>query len=374
MRGRGLTCRYVMAALSLACAAGAVHAQSPRLSGQTGVSFEAYSFGSSDDVGIDRITLLTVPLAVRVQLSRQFEARVSTAYARGAVSRNDGSESTIAGPTDSELRLTFATPGDRLRVSAIAIVPTGQTELTPAEMDVAGVIAADVLPFAILNWGSGGGTGMSVATALPISEASAFGVSASYLVALEFEPIAATGFAYRPGNQLHLRAALDHTFGMAGKASLQLTWQHFGVDASAASNIYQAGDRLQALASYAFAAGARAGGIAYAGYLRRQEGRYTEIVELTPAQDLIYGGTVFRVPAGRIVLTPSLDARVIGSDNGTDQGYSLTIGSGVELQLGEALLVPSARARFGRLAVRSGTESGFIGLEVGVAVGTRSLR
>lgn len=374
MRGRGPACAYVIVALSLACAAEVAHAQSPRLNGQTGFGFEAYSFGSADDIGVDGITLLTVPLSAGTRISDQLEARVSSAYARGTLSRSDGSKSTIAGLTDTEVRLTYAMPGDRLRISAIALAPTGQTELTAEEMDVAGVIAADVLPFAISDWGSGGGTGASVAAALPVDDASVVGLSVGYVVALEFEPVAATNFAYRPGNQVHVRAAIDRTFGMAGKASLQLSWQHFAADVSAGSNIYQAGDRLQALASYAFAAGTRAGGIVYAGYLRRGEGRYTEIVQLTPAQDLIYSGTVFRIPVRGAVLTPSLDARVISRDDGTDQGYNLTIGSGAELQLGPTLITPSVRARFGSVTVRSDAESGFTGIEIGVAVATRSLR
>ncbi|MGH7574032.1 MAG: hypothetical protein ACREM1_02740 [Longimicrobiales bacterium] len=374
MKARRLTSLCVVVVLTHACAGVAVEAQSPPFDGQAGVSFESYSFGSSNATGVEGITLFAVPLTVRARLSEHFEARASSFYARAALSRNDGSKSTLAGLTDTEVRLTYAVPGDRLRISAIALAPTGRTELTSEEMDVAGVIAADVLPFAITDWGSGGGTGASAAAALPLDEASVFGVSASYLVALEFEPVAATGFAYRPGNQVHVRAAIDRTFGLAGKASLQLTWQHFAADVSAGSNIYQAGDRLQALASYAFAAGTRAGGIVYAGYLRRGEGRYTEIVELTPAQDLIYGGTAFRIPAGGVVLTPSLDARLIGRDNGTDEGYSITIGSGIELPLSSALLVPTARARFGRLAVRPDAESGFIGLDVGVAVATRTPR
>lgn len=373
MRGRGLPYLYAIAALSVACEAGVLYAQSPRLNGQTGVGFEAYSFGSSDDIGVDGITLLAVPLAVRARISDQLEARVSTAYARGTLSRSDGSKSTIAGLTDTEVRLTYAMQGDRLRISAIALAPTGRTELTADEMDVAGVIAADVLPFAISDWGSGGGTGASVAAALPLDDASVVGVSVGYVVALEFEPVAATSFAYRPGNQMHVRAAIDRTFGMAGKASLQLTWQHFAADVSAGSNIYQAGDRLQALASYAFAVGPRTSGIVYAGYLRRGEGRYTEIVQLTPAQDLVYGGTVFRIPVRGAVLTPSLDARVIARDDGTDQGFNVTIGSGIELKLGAALITPSVRARFGRLTVRSDAESGFTGIDIGVAVGTRSL-
>jgi hypothetical protein len=284
-------------------------------------------------------------------------------------------ERTLSGPIDTEVRLTAALMQDRMRISAVGLIPTGKSQLTPDELDVAGVVAADLLPFAISNWGSGGGIGLSAAAALPASEDMTVGLSAGYVLAREFEPVADNDFAYRPGNQLQIRAALDQTFGVSGKASVSLTFLKYSADQGSGANLFQAGNRLQALASYAFAAGANATGLIYAGYLRRQEGEYTTVTLVTPAQNLIFGGVGARVPMGRSVLQPALDLRILGSsEDGVDQGYTLSAGASVEVPLGRALLVPLARARFGTLTVRSGESSGFTGFELGFSIRSRTVQ
>jgi hypothetical protein len=361
------------AVLVLGSAAGAVHAQSGWRAG-AGATFESYFFGSPDEVDLDRITLLTVPLGVDIRLVRNVDVRVASAFAHGELTRADGGTATLSGLTDTEVRVTLGLRGDMLRLSAIGLLPTGVRELTAAEMDVAGVVAADLLPFAISNWGTGGGVGLSAAAALPLSAGTALGLSAGYVLAREFEPLAETSFAYRPGSQLHVRAAVDQSIGSAGKASLQLVFQRFGTDEAQGANIYQAGDRMQVVGSYAFAAGASGSGIAYAGYLRRSEGEYTTAVRVTPAQDLIYGGVGFRLPFGSLVVLPTLDARVLGNEDGVDQGYTLSAGAGAEIPLGAARIVPHLRARYGALTIRSGQDSGFTGVDVGLSVGAGTIR
>jgi hypothetical protein len=200
------------------------------------------------------------------------------------------------------------------------------------------------------------------------------GLSAGYVVAREFEPTSDNTFAYRPGNQLQVRAGIDRTFGVSGKFSLGVTYLQYGQDEGSGTNFYQAGDRLQALASYAFAAGARASGIVYGGFLRRGQGQYTTVVLITPAQNLVFGGAGARLAVGNAVLQPALDLRVLGSEDGVEHGYTLSAGTSVELPLGSALLVPQAKARFGNLTVRSGAESGFIGFDVGLSIRGRRVQ
>jgi hypothetical protein len=354
--------------LLLACVAASAAAQAPGLRAAAGARIEGYSFRSPDKVDLDRVVLFTVPVSAAVSLTRRVEFGVSGAFAQAELTRADGREYSLSGLTDTELRVTTALADDRVRLGVVALVPTGQEKLTAEEMDVAGVIAADLLPFAISHWGAGGGLGANIAVAIPVAYDMALGVSAGYVVAREFEPVAAESFAYRPGNQLQLRAAVDRSFGAAGKGSLQLIYQQFAHDRTGGSNLYQAGDRLQAVASYAFAAGALGSGVAYLGYLRRQEGSYTEVVQLTPAQDLVYAGTGLRLPLGRAVLQPSVDLRVLGNADGLEQGYALTAGTAVELPVGGVHLIPLARARLGSLTVRQGLSSGYGGAEIGLSV------
>jgi len=111
----------------------------------------------------------------------------------------------------------------------------------------------------------------------------------------------------------------------------------------------------------------------YAGYLRRQRGKYTDVVVVTPSQDLVYTGIGFRHPLGGAVLVPSVDVRVLGNEAGVEQGNTVTAGTGLELGVGPTTLVPAVRARFGRLTVRSGQESAFTGLEFGLTLRSRTL-
>jgi hypothetical protein len=361
---------FAAASLTLATTRSAAQLASP--TGGAGVLFESYSFGSPDKVDLKKVSLLTIPVAARVFLAPKIEFGVSSAYASGTLTRSGGQATTISGPTDTELRLTYGLVEDRVRISAAALAPTGKSQLTAQEMDVTGVIAADLLPFAISNWGSGGGLGVSAAFAAPMNDVTTLGLSAGYVVARKYEPLSATTFAYRPGNQLQIRAAADRTVGSAAKASVQLTYLHFGQDQGDGSNLYQSGDRLQAVGSLAFAAGTNSTGIVYAGYLRRQQGEYTTAVRVTPAQDLLYAGTAFRRPVGGAILVPSLDARILGNASGVEQGRTISAGLALEFPSGNFEVVPRAQARFGSLTVRTGQESTFTGMELGLSIRSRS--
>jgi len=339
-----------------------------------GIVMESYTFRAPLQTNIDKISLFTVPIVARANLMPQLDLTVNAAFASATLTRPSGDQTTLSGLTDTEVRLTYATMGDRVRLSAIALAPTGKSKLTGDEMDVMGLIAADLLPFTISNWGSGGGVGATAAVAMPVSERSTIGVSTGFVAARKYEPLSAGAFVYRPGNQMHVRAAADRTFGASAKGSLQVAYSHFSQDQNAGVNFYQAGDRLQAAGSLAFAAGAKATGIAYLGYLRRSEGKYTDVVRVTPAQDLVYAGTALRHPMRGAVLVPSIEVRLLGNESGVDQGRTISAGLGVEIPRGSFELYPQAKARVGRLTMRSSQESDFTGFEIGLTVRSRMSR
>jgi hypothetical protein len=264
------------------------------------------------------------------------------------------------------VRLTATLGRDVVTISAIAQLPTGTSELTAEEADAAGMFAADVLPFRITNWGTGGGIGLSTALAQPVGEF-AVGLSLGYVVAREFEPVV-DDFQYRPGNQLHVRAAIDRTFGNSGKGALAVTYQRFGDDQADGENLFKTGDRIQGLASWSFIAGNQGSGVVYAGYLHRSEGEYLTFEELQPAQRLAFGGIGARLPMGSAVVQPMADLRVHGGDEGAGSGYTLGLSGSLELPVGRAMLVPTLRGRFGNVELSSGLDSGFTGGEVGLAV------
>jgi hypothetical protein len=332
-----------------------------------GIAYESYFFSASDDVALESLSLVTVPVMARVALARSLRLELSSAWARGAAELPDGSETTISGPTDTELRLTFDVGRDLLSFTGIALLPTGVETLSTDEANVAGLIAADVLPFRITNWGTGGGIGASTAIARPFGDFAA-GLSVGYVVAQEFQPLAEDEFQYRPGSQLHVRAALDRVIGDAGKVALVLTLQRFQSDEIDGDNLFQTGNRYQATGSYAFAAGAAANAIVYAGYLRRDEGDFAEEPSVLPAQDLFFGGAGLEWPLGRALVRPAVDVRVLRRADGTEQGYTATVGGSADVPVGSLTLAPTARGRFGNVLLRDQAESGFSGVELSLTL------
>lgn len=372
--GRVLGIAFGCALLAWSAGASEVSAQltDPRVG--AGVRFETYSFSDAASINLERIQLLTVPVSARAFIGSSLELGVSGAFARGTARRGTGEESELSGLVDTEVRLTAHLADDRFRLGAVALLPTGTSELDAAQLDVAGLVAADLLPFAISNWGTGGGIGVNAAAAIPLAEGTSAGISAGYVLTREYEPLAGTTFNYRPGNQLHVRAALDHVIANTAKVSVSVSYQQFSEDEANGNNLYQAGDRLQGVGSFAFAAGARGSAIIYAGFLRRLEGKYrNELLPIMPTQDMLYAGGSLRQPLGGVVLLPSAELRVVGNDDGVDQGYTITAGTGAELPLGGLLVIPAARARFGRITVRENQESGYTGMELGLTLRNRTV-
>ncbi len=361
--------RWQTHAALLACAgctvAGRAAAQATGQAGG-GFAFELYHFSDAAALGMKSLTLLTLPFAGRADLTPRLSLSVNGAFARGELKPATGSVETVSGLTDTEVRASYVAGRDFVTLSVVGLLPTGHSKLTVSESDVAGAVAADVLPFRISNWGSGGGLGASVSVARPLGSVNA-GISAGYVVAREFEPLEGSASQYRPGNQLHLTGALDHNAG-ASRLALRVSWLSFNADQSDGANLYQAGDRLQATGSVAFAAGARASALVYAGWLHRSEGRFQTVSLITAAEQLLLAGGGLRMPLGPGVLQPSIDLRVLGGSAAAGRGYTASAGASAEFPAGGATVAPTVRARFGTLKPRRGVSSGFSGAEIGLSI------
>ncbi len=330
--------------------------------------FELYRFTDASQTGIDRVSLLTLPFELRTPLYGPASLAISGAYARGELTTVGGIRTVLSGLTDTQVALSIGIKPDVATVTAVALIPTGKSDMTANQAVLAGVVASELLPFRISNWGSGGGGGLSTALAHSFG-AIGLGGSVAYLVTRQYDLATPGAFAYRPGNQLRARLALDAATGRAGKASLQLTYLHSGDDRFSGKNVFRAGDRLQALGSYAFAAGARTSGILYAGVLHRALGSYVVQLGATPAsQNLVLAGGGARMPIGGAVFLPSVDVRVLRRADGNGDGEIVGLGGSLELPLGASTLVPSVRARLGRVLLDPTSESGFGGLDVGLGV------
>jgi hypothetical protein len=360
----------VPATLSLAlCAApcAALHAQQAGMSAGVLAGVEHYTFSDPAVTGMRSITLIATPFAVQPVALSALQLTLSGAFASGRIERDDGSTATLSGLTDTEIRATFSAPR-YFGVSAALLLPTGRATHNAEEAEVAGVVAADLLPFRVSNWGSGGGADLSATLAVPAGPLNV-GVRFGYQLAREFEPLDEQPFVYRPGNQLYGRLAVDYNVGRSAKASAHLTVQQFDADEFDGSNLYQSGNRVQLMGSYAFVAGARSTAVLYAGGLHRARPTIFGDVTERPTQNLLLAGGGMRVPTGFGALAPAVDVRVFRSDDGLGQGYAAGIGSTAELRLGAtATAVPSVRARVGRLVASEGVETSLLGFDIGLGL------
>jgi hypothetical protein len=354
-------------ALMVAVPPASALAQGRGLQFGTGAVIEGFGFLEPTAVGMNGISLLTVPFALRYTGPVVIE--LSSAYALGVLIDTDGDQTSIAGPTDTSVRLSLPLADDRITLSGAAFLPTGKATQTPEEATVAGVIAADLLPFRITNWGTGGGFDVSASVVIPMG---GFGVGArvGYSAAREFEPLEGGPqvFSYQPGDQMYVRVALDRAVGATGKATVSATMQRFNDDAFDGVNIYRSGDRLEVLGSLNMAAGTSGSAALYGGVMHRSKSAFIDGSQELSAQDLIVAGAGFRIPGARVAFLPSTDLRVFRSGDGLGQGYALGLGAALEIGAGNSIVLPSVRARLGKVVVNDRTSSAFVGAEIGLTM------
>ncbi|MGH7469485.1 MAG: hypothetical protein ACRENP_16155 [Longimicrobiales bacterium] len=327
-----------------------------------GASFEGFVFDNRKAVGMHGVALATAPFAARY--TGPVIVEVAGSYAHGLLVSPTGDLSTVTGLTDTSIMLSVPLANERISLTGTAFLPTGNASQTIQEAAVAGVIAADLLPFRISNWGTGGGFDLSASVAVPVG---GFGIGArvGYSAAREFEPLAGPEvFSYQPGNQTYVRVAVDHSIGATSKASLSATMQRFSDDAFDGENLYRSGDRLEVLAALDLGAGNSGNASLYAGVMHRSQSAFLDGSEDFAAQDLIVAGAGLRLPFGNSAFLPSTDLRVFRREDGVGQGYLVGVGASFEL----GAFIPTIRGRVGNLVVNDQSRSRLYGGEVGLAV------
>lgn len=351
---------------ALACVlagASGIAAQAPGWTVGSGAVFETYSFGDAGAAGIKSVALMTVPFVASFQPVTWANIGVSGAFASATAINNDDSESTVSGLTDTAVQLAIPLASSRLTVGATLMLPTGKSTYAQDEAQVAGIIAADLLPFRVSNWGSGGGIDLRTSAAASMGGLNVAG-SLGYQVSREFDLVEEGEFMYRPGDQLYARIGADAAAG-EGRVAAQVAMYRFGSDEVNSQNLYQAGNRIQGTLSYVTPLGRRGRAQLYSGALRRQQGVFLDGSGDTPAQTMIMLGGGLRQPVGNGLLMPTVDVRLLRSSDGEGQGYIAGAGAAYEIAFGAATFVPTARVRFGQLLVSEGVESGVTGFEIG---------
>lgn len=333
----------------------------------TGARLQVFSFSSSLDARIDDVTLLTVPVAGRAEVGEGLTLEAGGYYAYGQVDRPDGSTSSLSGLTDATVRASLDLADNRLTLTALGRVPSGPESYTLEELDVLGVVASDLFPFRISNWGKGGGVGLRATTRPQLGGVNTL-LSVGYFRSGEFDPLERQLVAYQPGDNLDVRAGATVPVGAASQLSIRSGFRTYAEDELEDTNVFEAGDRWHVRGSYSFPVGGEAAGFVYGGFHRRDRGTALRLLRSAADQDLVLAGGGFRFLVGQVRVRPTVDARLLRRGDGRSEGEALRVGGSAEWGLGEITLIPVVRGHLGQLTVRPGTESGFVGFDLGLTV------
>lgn len=364
--------RLAWALVALLATAAPVTAQSglsvPGTRVAPGVAFETFRFDAADQMGIESVTLLSLPFAASTRVGR-VRVGVQGAWARATLESAAGTETTLSGLTDTEVRVDVPVIRDRVTLSVRGIAPSGATEFDADEFVVAGVVASDLLPFRVSSWGNGGGVALG-ATYTQRFGGLGVGAAVDWRRSGTFTPLAAADAEYQPGDRVAVQVAFDGNVSAAARASLRVGYRNFGDDLIDGGGLFRAGSRIEAIANLGFPT--RFGGSAavYGGILHRRNGRFLlgDGIQ-APSQDLVLAGAIWRLAAGGGWVQPRTDLRLFRSEDGVGQGIQVGAGGSAEIPVGTTVtLVPVLMGRFGNVEVAEGIESGFVGAEVGLSI------
>lgn len=362
-------------AAALLCVPASVAAQSVG----AGTHFQSYRFDAPVIAGVESVGLFVLPFAVAGELG-SVSVGLSGAFARGTATGPAGAEASLSGPTDTELVLTYRPGPEWLMVSATSALPTGRASLSTEESFVGALVAAELLPFEIASWGSGGDVGGEVAMATQAGEWGV-GMAAGYRFARGYEPVPDLPFMYQPGDQLQVRFAADRNVSEASTLSFLLGLQHFTDDELEDANLFEPGTRVQSLVTYAFPLGLRSSAMLFAGVNQRAAGTVlTDEPALdgatdSPSQRLYMTGANLRIPVGRgSAILPKAELMVFRAGDGASQGWVGTLGPALDLRVSgnassrQVFLSPSLMIRRGHVIVQEGSVSDFSGWEAGLSL------
>ena len=338
-------------------------------------NFMGFTF--ADGLGVSAASLLMLPVAYEIPITRTFSLDAYGAYARGSVEISDTVYS-MNGFVDTRVRLNWtATPWAMITVGLN--LPTGHSEKTSEEAIVANVLATEVLGFREASWGLGFGATTGLATAYQVGRFGV-GLGASYRLASEFTPRADTTLSYTPGNETRVRLALDTNLG-GSKLTGGVTFQNYTKDKLDGRDLFQAGARWRGDLALSFRTGSNASWTLYAADIWREHGDVTlqltdgsgravrDSTFSTGKQNILVAGLAGAVRlSSSLSVRPNADVRFLTREEQGGEGWVAGVGGDVPLRWGSLDLFPAAKFNFGQL--EAGTDDRFsaTGGEVGLTI------
>ncbi len=172
--------------------------------------FESYTFDPG--LGFTKVTEFTVPVGLDLNLGRPVNVTLSSGYARIELTNAAGTETSVDGVLDTEVRLALNVVPGKLIVVATGVIPTGIKTIEQSQLSLLGAISSDVIGFAAPTIGSGGSIGGGLVGAVPVGRF-ALGLGATYKHALLYEPIVNDPSELQAGAEVRVRAGLEGPLG-----------------------------------------------------------------------------------------------------------------------------------------------------------------
>ncbi len=347
-------------ALFLLCALGAARAAPAQVgttTAHTGVSFESYSFGSG--LAFDRISELTIPVAVTQRFGGRVVVDLATAYASASVREPGGSSIDHSGFVDTDVRATVGVIPGRLILTLVGTIPTGASTVPDTTIPLFGATATDLLGFTTPNFGSGGGLTAGFASAFKLGANWAAGTGASYRYGASYTPVEG-GTEMSPGGEVRLRFGVEGPFGGANKyfrGAFVYTTSGANELGGGGGGAQQSvvGDRLLAYAALSLPLG-RSSFQLYGWEMRRLRARNFDAPGAVPMPSgsvLALGGRLNRPLSPTVALTPLLEFRhELTAATGRMEllGYLVRTGTDLRYRLNERVTaVVQAQLAFGTI-------------------------
>lgn len=347
-----------------------------------GALLQRYTLTEPAHLRVRSLELITTSFSGRAPLLSGMSLGVNGAYARASLRLENDAEERTSGLVDTRVSLQIR--NDRLLFTASALVPTGDVVRNLGDATVAGLLSTDLMPFAITQWGTGGGVAGDVAYAV-YGPRAALRVAAGGATFMGSSPLEGP-LAYRPAWQLRGRAEVEAAVGEAGVLSVLVGYRQFGVDRYGHLNLFQPGARLEGGLSYAFARGPLASTVIYGNVTRVARGTsqveprfLAELGALSglgnaSARTVVRLGGEMRLDRATYDLMPRAEVRVLRRADGLGQGWLTTIGTGGALHLwggtgGRGVHAePTVALRYGRVVAAEDLESEILGIEAGLAI------
>lgn len=334
----------------------------------SGVEF--YNIKFTKGSGEQTVRELVVPMGLFLPVGQRFSVEVGTYFVNADFESGTSSE-TISGLTDVIVRTAWQLKPDVATLTFSASLPTGQTELTPGQIqNIGGNVSSDLIPFPVTSFGTGVTATTGLAVAMPagawaIGVAGAFRYSGEYTAVNDTTP-ADADLILTPGSEFRFRIGADRLVGQ-GRLSLGVTYSTFTQDEIGAARATP-GPRIISQLGWGFPLGNSSISL-YLWDVYRGKGDSVANVPYYNENTIAFGSVgAFRV-AGNL-LRPSLEFRTQSSTiNGvSSNGHLIGAGLRYQIQAGRrATIIPGVRFDTGTSQDQDFTGlSGSLSLRIGL--------